>query len=296
MKIVVAGASGLVGSALVPRLTSAGHEVIGLGRRAGPGIVAWDPAAGKLDAAILDGAGAVVNLAGAGIADGRWTAARRDEILHSRVNATRLLVDTMAGLGTRPAVLVSASGSGYYGDTQDRLCDEQAPAGDGFLAGICRRWEAEAGRAAAHGIRVVMLRLGLVLAAHGGALAKMLPVFRAGLGGPAGDGRQWVSWIALDDLVAVIERAISDAGLVGPVNAASPGAVTNAEFARVLGRVLGRPAVVRAPVTALRLMFGRMAEETILLNNRLAPARLLAAGFCFQHPEIESALRQVLGR
>ncbi len=295
MKIIVAGASGLVGSALVPQLTAAGHEVVGLGRRAAPGIAAWDPAAGRLDPDILTGAGAVVNLAGAGIADSRWTVQRRDEIMQSRVRATRLLVDTLAARRERPAVFVSASGAGYYGNTGNLPCDEQAPAGEGFLADVCRRWEAEAEGASALGIRVVRLRLAMVLASQGGALAKMLPVFRVGLGGPAGDGRQWVSWIALGDVVGAIAHAIANDALVGAVNAAAPGAVPNAEFARVLGHVLGRPTALRAPVTALRLMFGRMAEDTVLSSSRIVPGRLLATGYSFQHAELEPALRHVLG-
>jgi len=294
MKIVVAGASGLVGAALVPGLTTAGHEVVRLGRRAGPGVVAWDPAAGQLDLSAIEGATAVVNLAGAGIADGRWTTTRRAEILDSRVQSTRLLVDTIAKARERPAVFVCASGAGYYGDCGDREIDETGEAGDGFLARVCRHWEAEAHGAEVLGVRVVALRLGMILAAGGGALGKMLPVFRAGLGGPAGHGRQWVSWIAIDDVVAAIVHAISSVTVTGPVNAVAPGAVRNAGFSRTLGHVLGRPAVVRAPAAALRLMFGRMANETVLASARVVPARLRATGFSFRFGELEPALRHVL--
>ena len=294
MKVVVAGASGLVGSALVPALRDAGHEGVGLGRRAGVGIEPWDPAAAVLDPAVLEGAGAVVNLAGAGIADGRWTAARQAEILDSRVRSTRLLVDTMTRVSTRPEVFVCASASGYYGDCGERVVAEDAPAGDGFLAGVCRRWEAEARGAEALGIRVVLMRLGVVLTPRGGALAKMLPVFRAGLGGPAGSGRQWTSWMSIDDVVAAFCHAMSSASVEGPVNTTSPMPVRNREFAQALGRVLGRPAALPAPSTALRLMFGRMAEETILQSARLVPARLSASGFSCRFPDIEAALRHVL--
>ncbi|MBE2216432.1 MAG: TIGR01777 family protein [Opitutaceae bacterium] len=294
MKIVVAGATGLVGSALVPVLAAAGHDVVRLGRRPGPGVVAWDPAAKVLDPAVIEGATAVVNLAGAGVADGRWTQARRTEILESRVQSTRLLVDTIARVRERPAVLVCASGSGYYGDGGDREIDESGAAGDGFLARVCRHWETEARCAEVLGVRVVAMRLGMVLAAHGGALAKMLPIFRAGLGGPAGSGRQWVSWITLDDAAAAFVHAISSLSVTGPVNAVAPGAVRNADFSRALAAVLGRPAAVRAPAVALRLMFGRMADETVLESARLVPARLRESGFVFRHPQIEPALRHVL--
>lgn len=294
MKIVVAGATGLVGSALVPALRAAGHAVVGLGRSAAAGVERWDPAAGVLDPAVIEGAGAIVNLAGAGVADGRWTAARRAEILDSRVQSTRLLVDSLARLATRPDVFVCASASGYYGDCGDREVDEQASAGDGFLAEVCRRWEAEAQRAETAGVRTVMMRLGVVLTPRGGALGKMLPIFRAGLGGPAGNGRQWISWMTIDDVVAAFVHAILQPVVRGPVNAIAPAPVRNAAFAQALGRVLGRPAAVTAPAVALRLMFGQMAEETILQSSRLVPARLAATGFSWRHPEIEAALRHVL--
>jgi uncharacterized protein (TIGR01777 family) len=294
MKIVVAGATGLVGSALVPALAAAGGEVVRLARRAGPGLTAWDPAAGILDPAVLEGATAVVNLAGAGVADGRWSEARRTEILESRVLSTRLLVDTIARVRERPAVLVCASGAGYYGECGEREVDETGPGGDGFLARVCREWEAQARGAEALGVRVVSMRLGVVLAARGGALAKMLPVFRLGLGGPAGSGRQWMSWVAIDDAVAAFEHAIRTATLSGPVNLATPAPVRNAEFAHVLGQVLGRPAAVRAPAMALRLMFGRMADETVLQSTRLVPAQLRASRFSFRYPDLGPALRRVL--
>jgi uncharacterized protein (TIGR01777 family) len=294
MKIVVAGATGLVGSALVPVLAAEGAEVVRLARRAGPGLTTWDPPAGVLDPAAIEGATAVVNLAGAGVADGRWSEARRTEILESRVQSTRLLVDTIAKVRERPAVLVCASGAGYYGECGDREVDETGAAGDGFLARVCRHWETEARCAEVLGVRVVSMRLGVVLSARGGALAKMLPVFRAGLGGPAGSGQQWMSWISIDDAVAAFVHAISSVSVSGPVNVVAPGAVRQAEFARILGQVLGRPAAVRAPAMALRLLFGQMAEETVLQSARLVPARLRASGFNFHFPDLESALRRVL--
>ena len=296
MKIVVAGASGMLGGALTVALRDSGHEVVGLGRRADDGLHGWDPARGALDPALLDGAGAVVNLAGAGVADGRWTAARQAEILESRVGSTRLLVETMAGLPVRPAVFVCASASGFFGDTGEVAMSEEGAAGAGFLAGVCQRWEAEAEAATRLGVRVAMMRLGVVLSPRGGALGKMLPVFRAGLGGPAGNGRQWVSWIAIDDAVAAFVHAIQTESLEGPVNTAAPEPVRNSDLARVLARVLGRPALVPAPAAALRVMFGRMADETVLQSARLIPAKLRRSGFVFRFEHLEPALRHVLGK
>lgn len=294
MKIVVAGSTGMLGSALVPVLRDLNHAVLGLARHAAPGCATWDPGRGILDPSVLEGADAVVNLAGAGIAEARWTAARRREIMESRVRATRLLVDTCGRLPRRPKVFVSASATGYYGDGGDRELAEDEPPGGTFLAQVCERWEAEAGRAAPLGMRVVCLRLGMILSASGGALAKMVPVFRAGLGGPAGGGRQWVSWIALDDAVAAVAHALIDPTLAGAVNAVAPGAVRNAEFARALGAVLGRPALVPAPAALLRLAFGEMAEQTILQSARVVPRELQRTDFRWRHADVRSALRSVL--
>lgn len=293
MKIVVAGASGMLGSALVPVLRDLGHEVIELSRRSGAGIALWDPAAGVLDPVVIDGAGAVINLAGAGIADGRWTAARRAEILQSRVQGTRLLVSRMATV-RRPGVFVCASAAGYYGEGGDRELTEEDPPGTTFLAEVCQRWESEAIQAEAAGVRVVMMRLGMILSASGGALSKMVPVFRSGVGGPVGNGRQWVSWIGVDDAVAAIAHAVLQRETRGPVNTVAPGVVRNGEFARTLGEVLGRPALIPAPAAMVRLMFGKMADETVLQSARLVPRRLLASGFRFRHPELREALRFVL--
>ena len=294
MKIVVAGASGMLGTALTPALRERGHEVIGLGRTGGAQVARWDPARGELDRAVMEGAGAVINLAGAGIAEGRWTAARRAEILNSRVQSTRILVETMASIEARPEVFVCASAAGFYGEGGECELTEEAPPGDTFLAQVCQRWEAGAREAVPLGIRVVMMRLGMILSAQGGALAKMLPVFRSRLGGPAGGGTQWVSWITLDDAVAAFVHAVEVKTVHGPVNTAAPGVVRNAEFARALGEVLVRPAVVPAPAPMLRLMFGQMADETILQSARLVPRGLQASGFTFAHPELRGALRSVV--
>jgi uncharacterized protein (TIGR01777 family) len=298
MRVVVTGAGGMVGSALLPFLSTQGHETVALSRSGGgdSNRAVWNPDAGELDPAVLDGANGIVHLAGANIAEGRWTRSRKREILESRVNSTRLLVEAMRKSARRPEVLVCASATGYYGDTGDVLVDEDAPSGKGFLAEVCRAWEAEAMRAAELGVRVVLLRNGVVLDPRGGALAKLLPVFRAGLGGPVGGGRQWMSWSSIDDTVGAILFALLEPTLAGPVNAVSPQPVTNADFAHALGRVLGRPSVAPAPATALKLLYGQMAEETVLASSRVDPRRLSEAGYPFRHPDPEGALRHVLGK
>jgi uncharacterized protein (TIGR01777 family) len=295
MKILISGASGLVGSALAPFLTTQGHEVVRLGRSARDGCVQWDPAAGTIDESALAGVDAVVHLAGANVGSGRWTASRKKEILESRVVPTRFLVDVCGRMPKPPSVFVSASASGFYGNTGEREIDEDEPAGTGFLADVCRQWEAEAMRAADFGMRAICLRTGVVLTPKGGALAKLLPVFRVGLGGPAGNGRQWMSWIAIDDLLAVILHVVSNSAWTGPVNVVSPNPVQNAEFSTVLGKVLGRPSAVAVPSLALKAMFGQMARETILASACLRPRRLIDSGFQFQFETIEPALRHLLG-
>ncbi len=296
MRVLVSGARGLVGTALTAVLRSGGHEVVALGRRpGGPGTIVWDPIAGRLAARDLEGFDAVVHLAGEPIA-GRWTAARREAIRASRVEGTRLLSARLAELLRPPRVLVSVSAIGIYGDRGEESLDETSPPGTGFLADVCREWEAATAPAAARGIRVVMPRLGLVLAPGGGALARLLPAFRLGLGGPLGRGRAWWSWVALDDVVAVLERAARDEALAGPINLTAPHPVRNGEFARTLGRVLGRPARLPVPPPLLRVAFGEMARETLLAGARVHPARLLAAGHVFRFPELEGALRHLLGR
>jgi len=298
VKILVSGATGLVGSAVVSAL-EASHEVVRLTRGAlrSAGDVAWSPEAGALDRGALEGLGAVVHLAGESIAGGRWSAAHKRGIRDSRVLGTRLLCEALAALARPPRVLVSASAVGYYGDRGDQALDEESGPGTGFLSGVAEEWEEATAAAAKRGIRVIRMRLGLVLAPRGGALAPMRALFRLGLGGPFGRGRQWVSWIALDDLVAAIEYGIATESLGGPVNAVAPGAVTQLEFARTLGRVMRRPALLPAPPFALRLVLGReMADELLLASQRVLPRRLLASGYVFRLPALEPALRRVLAR
>lgn len=299
MKILVTGASGLIGSALVPFLSAGGHDVIRLVRsepKAGEAAVRWDPEAGTIDAAGLDGLDAVVHLAGENVAEGRWTAEKKRRIRDSRVKGTRLLCEALAGLARPPRVLVSASAVGYYGDRGDELLTEESPPGSGFLAGVAREWEAAAEPARRAGIRVVHPRMGAVLTPAGGALAKMLPPFRAGLGGRVGSGRQYLSWIAIDDLLGAILHLLVTEVLQGPVNVVAPRPVTSSEFAATLGRVLGRPARLAMPAFAARLAFGEMADEVLLASARVTPERLVASGYRFRYPELEGALRHLLGK
>ncbi len=301
IRFLIAGASGLVGRALTAFLQTQGHTVMRLVRRATRerDEVFWNPAKGEIDPQAMRGVDALVNLSGEGVADGRWTAERKEAIVRSRVDSTRTLVAAIAAVQSerlRPFVFVSASATGVYGNRGDEVLDEGAPNGTGFLADVCTAWEREAVAADALGVRVVELRTGVVLTPAGGALAKLLPVFRAGLGGRLGDGRMWMSWISLDDLTAAIYHAVLDRRCDGPVNAVAPQAVTNAEFTRVLGKVLRRPAVLPVPEAALRAVFGEMAEETLLSSARVVPGKLTEAGYGFRHENVESALRHLLGR
>ncbi|ATC62789.1 TIGR01777 family protein [Nibricoccus aquaticus] len=298
MTFLVAGASGLVGGALVPFLKSQGHTVVRLVRReaAGAGEIFWNPAKGELDAAKLRGVDVVINLAGENVAGGRWTAARREAILSSRVAATRTLVSTIEKMKHRPFVLVSASATGIYGNRGEERVNEESMRGTGFLADVCKAWEKETGAAEALGLRAVALRAGVVLTPAGGALAKMLPAFRAGLGGKMGSGRQWMSWIGVEDFVGAIYHAVIDQRCGGPVNAVAPGAVTNAEFAETLARVLGKRAWLSVPAWTLKAALGQMAEEALLSGVRVEPARLDEARYEFRHGKLEDALRHVLGR
>ena len=297
-RIAISGASGLVGSQLVPFLRAGGHDVVRLVRRrpSAADEISWDPATDQIDAASLEGMDAVIHLAGVSIAGGRWTRARKASILSSRVQGTGLLAKTLTRLQRPPRVLVSASGIGYYGDAGNAPLTEESPQGSGFLADVCRVWEEATAPAAASGIRVVLPRFGVVLAGSGGLLARMVPLFRFGLGGPLGSGEQFMSWIALDDLLGVLLQAIADDRLVGPVNAVAPHAVTNHAFADTLGRVLGRPAVLRAPAAGLRLAAGELADELLLASQLARPARLEEVGFSFAFPGLEDALRHELGR
>lgn len=297
MKVLVTGSTGLVGSALVPFLLTSGHQVARLVRSppTAGGDVHWDPAAGRLEPTNLEGLDAVVHLAGERIT-GRWTAAKKARIRSSRVQGTRLLAETLARLARPPKTLVCASAIGYYGDRGDEVLREESPSGAGFLAEVCREWEAAARPAAEKGIRVVHLRIGVVLSAAGGALALMLTPFKLGLGGRVGSGQQYMSWIAIDDLAGIIQHALTNESLRGPVNAVAPRAITNREFTKTLGRVLGRPTVFPMPAFAARLAFGQMADELLLASARVEPARLIASGYKFRTPELEAALRHLLGK
>jgi len=299
MHILVSGSSGLVGSALLPALATDGHRVIRLVRsKSAPEkeTLHWDPAADELDLASLEGLDGVVHLAGENIAGGRWTVERKALIRDSRVHGTRFLSERLAKLARPPQVLVSTSAVGYYGDRGDELLTEESPSGSNFLAGVCREWESATEPARERGIRVVILRLGVVLSPAGGALAKMVFPFRMGVGGIVGTGKQYLSWIAIDDLMRVIIHALKTGSLRGPANAVAPHPVTNAEFTKALGRVLGRPTVVPMPAFAARLAFGEMADELLLASARAQPTRILASGFVFRYDDIESALTHLLGK
>ena len=298
MKVAITGASGLVGTALVPFLTTGGHEVVRLVRRPARGRdeARWDPERGEVDRGALDGVEAVVHLAGANIAEGRWTAARKRELRDSRLGPTRRLAEALASLPRPPKVLVSSSATGYYGERGDAWVDETDPPGADFLGTLAREWEEATGPAAGAGIRVVRLRTGIVLTPEGGALGKMLLPFKLGIGGVLGSGRQHMSWIAIDDMLDVIHFALATPALDGPVNAVAPEPATNREFTKTLGRVLCRPTVAPAPAFALRLAFGEMADATVLVSTRVRPQRLLDAGFRFRFPTLEDALRHLLGR
>jgi uncharacterized protein (TIGR01777 family) len=297
--VAITGAGGLVGSALVSSLKASGHRALSLVRRAprsDEDALRWDPSSGTITPAgpaIADG---VVHLAGESIMGFRWTRVKKQRIRESRATATRLLVQTLVRLPKPPAVLISASAIGYYGSRGDEILTEESRPGIGFLADVAREWEAATAAATARGIRVVNLRFGIVLSARGGALAKMLTPFRLGLGGVIGDGRQWMSWIALDDVIGAIHHALTTDALRGPVNVAAPGPVTNAEFTRTLGRVLERPTVVPLPAFAARLALGEMADALLLASQRVLPARLQASGYGFRHDSLESALRSELRR
>jgi uncharacterized protein (TIGR01777 family) len=299
LKVVVSGSTGLVGSSLVPFLTSGGHRVTRLVRRAPrAGEVQWDPAAGRLDPARLEGVDAVVHLAGENLA-ARWSARRKQAIRDSRVGGTRLLAQALSQLARPPRVLVSTSAVGIYGNRGDEVLTESSAtpaARPDFLVEVAREWEAATEPAQAAGIRVVMLRSGLVLSPAGGVLGRMLPAFRMGVGGRLGSGRQWMSWIAIDDTIGAIHHALMTESLDGPVNATAPYPVSNRDFAFTLGRVIGRPTILPAPATALRLAFGEMADVALLAGARVVPARLVQSGYEFRHEQLEGALRFVLGR
>lgn len=296
MKVLISGASGLIGRSLVPFLTAAGYGVSRLVRskhEGGESGVYWDPSAGEIDWLKLEGLSVVIHLAGAPIT-GRWSAAKKTAIRESRVNGTRLLCETLASLSSPPRVLISASAGGYYGDRGDEILGEESEADSSFLSLVCQEWEAATAPAVERGIRVINLRMSFVLSAEGGALARMLPAFRMGFGGVIGSGRQYVSWISIDDLLRIILFAIATESLAGPVNAVTPNPVTNLEFTRALGRVLGRPVFFHLPALAVRLIFGEMGNEVLLASVRMQPLQLQKAGYQFCFPDLEGALRHML--
>jgi uncharacterized protein (TIGR01777 family) len=298
LRVAVSGASGLVGSALAAFLTTGGHQVRRIVRRrpAAGDEIFFDPVTGEIEAPKLEGCDAVVHLAGENIAAGRWTPEKKQRIRDSRVRGTRRLAETLAGLNAPPRVLVNASAIGFYGDRGEERLDEESGPGQGFLPDVCREWEEATEPARRAGLRVVRLRIGVVLSAAAGALQKMLPPFRLGLGGPVGRGRRFMSWICLDDLVGAIHFLLVRDEIQGAVNGVAPTPVRNAEFASLLGSVLRRPALLPTPPVALRAALGEMADELLLAGNRIYPSRLEQAGYRFEHPDLESALRFELGR
>ncbi|MDE0804350.1 MAG: TIGR01777 family oxidoreductase [Acidimicrobiales bacterium] len=296
MKIAITGSSGLLGTALRGRLRAEGHEVIPIVRRsAAPGEVRWDPESGEIETAGLQGTDAFVNLAGAGIGDERWSEERKRVLVESRTKSTDLLARTIAELSPKPSVLLSGSAIGFYGDRGDEELTEESPAGDGFLADLCERWEAATAPAEAVGVRTIHLRTGIVLSADGGALAKMLLPFKLGIGGRLGDGQQWMSWISIDDHVRAMVHLLT-AEIAGPVDLAAPAPVRNAAFTKALGRELGRPTVVPIPRIGPRLLLGKeLAQALLYESQRVHPTVLERSGFSFAHREIDDALAAVLG-
>lgn len=294
MRIAITGATGLIGTALTARLRETGHQVVPLSRRPIPGGIRWDPVRERLDSRALEGMDAVVHLAGAGIGDRRWTPRRKDELRASRVQGTAFLARSLAALERRPATLISMSAVGIYGDRGDDLLAEAETPGTDFLARLVVAWERAAAPARDVGIRVVHPRTGVVLTHLGGALPRMLTPFRLGLGGTLGSGTQWMSWITLDDIVGGLQWLLIRSRLEGPVNLATPHPVTNAEYTTALGKLLGRPTVLPIPRALLLLLFGEMADATLLASQRVTPARLVEDGFWFAYPDITAGLRRAV--
>ena len=294
----VCGSQGVIGRALVHALGGGGHRVVRLVRSGGGGgdEVRWDPSAWRIEAERLEGIDAVVHLAGEGIADGRWSAAKKARIMDSRKQGTELLARTLAGLQTRPRVMVSTSAIGYYGDRGNELLRESSDPGDLFLSKVCVEWEAAAEPARAAGIRVVHPRIGIVLTLKGGALGQTLPIFKLGLGGRIGSGRQYWAWVSIDDVIGATIHCIDDESLNGPVNVVAPDPPTNAEYTKVLGRVLNRPTIFPLPAPAAKLMLGEVADELLLPSARVEPERLKETGYAYRNPELEGAFHYLLGR
>ena len=297
MKILVSGSHGLVGSALIPALRARGHQVVELVREAPrDGEIFWNPEDGKLEPTALAGFEAVIHLAGEPIAAKRWTAEQKARIRDSRLRGTALLAETLAGLPTPPKTFLSASAIGYYGHRGNEALTEESPAGTGYLPEVCKAWEEATQPAARKGIRVVLLRTGIVLSPAGGALAKMLPPFKMGVGGVLGDGKQYMSWISLDDEVGAILHALDTNPLRGPANLVCPQPVTNAGFTKALGRALRRPTIFPMPGFAVRLAFGEMGETLLLASTRVEPKRLLTSNYRFRYPDLDAALAHLLRR
>ncbi len=297
MKVLVSGATGLVGSALRSELESKGHSVVVLShsKPSSESVIRWDLSRGQIDASRLEGMDAVVHLAGENIV-GRWTEEKKRKIRDSRVRGTRLLAEAIAGLSRRPQTMVCASAIGYYGDRGNELLREESEPGDAFLSGVVKEWEAAAEPAREAGIRVANLRFGIVLSPEGGALGTTLPIFKLGGGGKVGNGRQWWSWVALDDVVGALVHALENDSVEGAVNVAAPNPMTNAEYTKVLGDVLNRPTLLPAPAPALRAVLGQVADELLLASARVEPAKLKETGYEFRYPELEEALRHLLDR
>ncbi|MEO8434325.1 MAG: TIGR01777 family oxidoreductase [Pyrinomonadaceae bacterium] len=298
MKVLIAGSSGLVGSAVTRSLAKKGAAVTHLVRTTpdpGKQEVEWHPNKGELDAADMEGFDAVINLGGESVAEGRWTEEKKKRIRDSRIQGTQLLSKTMAKLSAPPKVFLCASATGLYGDRGNEIVDESSPAGKGFLAGVCREWEEATQAATSAGIRVVNLRFGPIFSSEGGMLARLLPPFRLGVGGKIGSGDQYMSWVAMDDVVGVINFALEKDAVRGPLNVVTPNAVTNAEFTKALGKILSRPTFLMVPAFAARLAFGEMADEMLLASLRAVPKRLSEAGYTFKYPELEGALAGLIG-
>lgn len=293
MKIAIAGASGLVGSALVPALAAEDVAITRLVRSAPKsGEIEWHPNQDQVSSELLEGFDVIVNLAGENVAGGRWTDELKRKIRDSRVSGTHLLSEAIAKMSAKPSAFICASATGIYGDRDDETLDEQSESGGGFLAGVCREWEKACEPAIKAGVRVVNLRLGPVLARTGGMLAKLLTPFKMGMGGKVGSGKQYISWVALEDVVSAIKLTITEQGLRGPVNIVSPNPVTNEDFTRALGHVLNRPTALAVPAFAARLAFGEMADEMLLASQKVLPKKLLAVGFEFKYPQLEAAMQR----